>query len=110
MSLSEGANPQRLSSSLSLFRFRSSRVPWILSFALTAFLYLLPVSPAAAQTPLPAAPVFVNTALGGFILGYDIDQTGTEGLLAEAQPLTDGRANVAVETFDQKTGKILKIV
>ncbi|HUK42534.1 MAG TPA: hypothetical protein VLX11_15880, partial [Candidatus Acidoferrales bacterium] len=52
----------------------------------------------------------MNTALGGFILGYDIDQTGTEGLLAESLSLGDGRQNVAVETFDQKTGKILKVI
>jgi hypothetical protein len=54
--------------------------------------------------------VVVNTALGGFILGYDIDQMGTEGILSEALVLNDGKADVAVETFDQKTGKIIKIV
>ena len=54
--------------------------------------------------------VVVNTALGGFILGYDIDQNGTEGLLAESLTLPDGHDNAAIETFDQKTGKILKIV
>lgn len=57
-----------------------------------------------------AGTVFVNTALGGFILGYDIDQNGTEGILAEALTLNDGRHTVAVETFDQRTGKILKIL
>lgn len=54
--------------------------------------------------------VFVNTAMGGFILGYDIDQNGTEGLLAESLNQPGGNFNVALETFDQKTGKILKIV
>ena len=64
-----------------------------------------------AQSP-DAAPdtVFVKTALGGFILGYDIDQNGTEGVLAESVTLAGGTFNVAVETFDQTTGKILKIV
>jgi len=59
-----------------------------------------------------AAPntVFVKTALGGIILGYDIDQSGTEGLLSEARVRADGSLDVAVETFDQITGKILKIV
>jgi len=52
----------------------------------------------------------VHTALGGFILGYDIDQAGTEGLLAESLNVSGGKFNVAVETFDQKTGKILKVV
>lgn len=62
--------------------------------------------------PAPIGPgnVVVQTALGGFILGYDVDQTGTEGLLSEALPLSDGNADVAVETFDQQSGKIIKIV
>jgi len=68
-------------------------------------------APVQAQKVRPApGTVFVNTALGGFILGYDIDQTGTQGILAEALTLNDGRHTVAIETFDQKTGKILKIL
>ena len=63
----------------------------------------------AQKVTPPAGSVFVNTALGGFILGYDIDQNGTEGILAEALSLGNGTFNVAVETFDQRTGKILKI-
>ena len=62
------------------------------------------------QTPIGPGKVVVHTALGGFILGYDVDQTGTEGLLSEALALGDGNADVAVETFDQKTGKIIKII
>jgi hypothetical protein len=69
----------------------------------------------AAQTPVSKpsigpGKVVVHSALGGFILGYDIDQTGSEGLLSEALTLGDGNADVAIETFDQKTGKIIKIV
>jgi hypothetical protein len=55
-------------------------------------------------------PVVVRTALGGFILGYDVDQAGTLGILSEALTLPDGHADVAVETFDQTTGAIVKIV
>lgn len=62
-----------------------------------------------AQNAGPGQAV-VHTALGGFILGYDIDQTGTTGVLSEALTLGDGTHDVAVETFDQKTGKILKVV
>lgn len=62
------------------------------------------------QAPIGPGNVVVQSALGGFILGYDIDQTGTEGILSEALTLPDGKANVAVETFDQKTGKLVKIV
>ncbi len=72
-------------------------------FALCAF-------PASAQMPNIGLGPQVHTALGGFILGYDIDSTGTEGLLAESVSLGGGKNNVAVETFDQKTGKILKII
>jgi hypothetical protein len=54
--------------------------------------------------------VIVHPRLGGEILGYDIDRNGTEGVLSEAFALNDGKNNVATETFDQKTGKILKVV
>lgn len=65
---------------------------------------------AAAQRSKSAPGTFVKTALGGFILGYDIDQNGTEGILSESLTLSDGKFNVATETFDQTTGKIVKIV
>ncbi|HLW87123.1 MAG TPA: hypothetical protein VKR57_01445 [Terriglobales bacterium] len=64
----------------------------------------------AAHGPVGPGNVVVHSALGGFILGYDIDQTGTEGVLSEAFTLANGKANVAVETFDQKTGNIIKIM
>ena len=52
----------------------------------------------------------VHTALGGFILGYDIDPDGTEGLLSEALTLADGRHDIAIETFDQATGAIVRVL
>lgn len=64
----------------------------------------------AQGNPAPPATIFVNTTGGGFILGYDIDQTGTEGILAESKTLAGGKDNAAVETFDQTTGKILRVV
>src|SRR5579863_5044604 len=70
-------------------------------------------STADAQNQVQEAglgPAVVHTALGGQILGYDIQQNGTEGLLSEFVALADGKSNVAVETFDQKSGKILKII
>lgn len=57
-----------------------------------------------------AGTVIVHPRLGGAIIGYDIDRTGTEGLLSEYVSLGDGNNNVATETFDQTTGKILKVV
>jgi hypothetical protein len=93
---------------------KREKCPLVFFAITTASLLLLTgllTIPAAAQNP-SAAPgtVFVNTALGGFILGYDIDQNGTEGLLSESLTLTDGNFNVATETFDQTTGKIVKII
>lgn len=56
------------------------------------------------RTHAAANPIYVHTVLGGFILGYDIDQSGSQGLLAEAFDLPDLKADVAVESFDQTTG------
>ena len=54
--------------------------------------------------------VIVHPKLGGQVLGYDVDRNGTEGVLSEFVSLNNGNSNVATETFDQKTGKILKVV
>lgn len=54
--------------------------------------------------------VIVHSEFGGQIFGFDIDQNGTEGLLSEAQTLANGKVLAAVETFDQKTGKIVAVV
>jgi hypothetical protein len=63
--------------------------------------------------PSPAAgagTVIVQSKFGGQIFGFDIDQKGTEGVLSEAQDLSNGNVLAAVETFDQTTGKILTVV
>ena len=66
---------------------------------------------AQGQSPEPAAgTVIVHSHFGGQIFGFDIDQNGSEGLLTEAQTLSNGNTLNAVETFDQKTGKILQVV
>ena len=78
-----------------------------------AFVCLSVLSLPLAEAQSPGAGLgkaVVHTALGGFILGYDVDSTGTEGLLSEALNAAGGKFDVAIETFDQKTGKILKIV
>jgi hypothetical protein len=64
----------------------------------------------AAHMARHASGVTVQPALGGQILGYDIDRNGTEGILSEYVALGDGKNDVATEVFDQTTGKILKIV
>lgn len=60
-------------------------------------------SPAVGQ-------VIVHSQFGGQIFGFDIDQNGNEGLLAEAKSLPNGNVLAAVETFDQTTGNIIKLV
>lgn len=57
-----------------------------------------------------AGSVIVHSKFGGQIFGFDIDQNGTEGLLSESKTLSNGKLLAAVETFDQTTGKILKVV
>jgi hypothetical protein len=54
--------------------------------------------------------IIVHSQFGGQIFGFDIDQNGTEGLLAEAKSLANGNVLAAVETFDQATGHILHVV
>ncbi len=64
-------------------------------------------SPNSADT---LGRVIVVPKFGGEILGYDIDRNGNEGLLSEAVALSGGANLVATETFDQRTGAILKVV
>ena len=76
---------------------------------------LLAGAPSGASTTAspPAHKVglgkVVSTKDGGQIFGWDINQHGTDGLLASAQNTSEpGVYKVSVETFDQTTGKIVK--
>jgi hypothetical protein len=86
------------------------------SVLLRFFIFLLgtfsifPFTANAQSAETPANSVIVNTKFGGQIFGFDIDQNGTEGILSEAQTLSNGTVLAAVETFDQKTGKILAVL
>jgi hypothetical protein len=82
----------------------------VLSGAVVPLLVSAWEKPAEDSQPDPAAVVIVHPKLGGQILGYDVDRNGTEGLLSEFVSLNNGNSNVATETFDQTTGKILKVV
>lgn len=79
---------------------------------LTLFCALSSLSVAQTSEPANSAAgsIIVHSKFGGQIFGFDIDQNGTEGVLAEAQTLSNGNVEAAVETFDQKTGKILSVV
>jgi hypothetical protein len=83
--------------------------PWI------AVLFVCALSPYAFPQSTPTnsdhtPPIIVHSRFGGQIFGFDIDQNGTEGVLSEAQTLANGNVLAAVETFDQTTGKILKVL
>jgi hypothetical protein len=54
--------------------------------------------------------LIVQGRFGGRIFGFDIDQDGIEGLLAEALTQDDGTVLAAVETFNQRTGEIISVV
>jgi len=83
---------------------------------LSLFCLGLPINAAAqlpADPPRPsvgAGSTLVHSKFGGQIFGFDIDQNGNEGVLTEDKTLANGNVLAAIETFDQKTGKILKVV
>ncbi len=52
----------------------------------------------------------VHPKVPGEILGFDIDQNGTDGVFANYRDLDTGETQLSVETFDQRTGKITKVV
>jgi hypothetical protein len=54
--------------------------------------------------------ILVKSAFGAPIYGYDIDRNGTEGILNEWVQQSNGNVLSAVETFDQATGKIIKVL
>jgi hypothetical protein len=54
--------------------------------------------------------IVVQDKFGGQIFGYDVDRNGSEGMLSEILTLSDGNLMNATETFNQKTGKIVKVV
>jgi hypothetical protein len=54
--------------------------------------------------------VIVRGKLGGLIFGFEIDPNGTEGLLCEAVLNDDGTVSARVETFNQATGRIIRVL
>jgi hypothetical protein len=83
------------------------------TIALTALFWLGQPGQCVAQganEPVGPGKILVHSKFGGQIFGFDIDQNGTEGVLSESQLLSNGKVFAAVETFNQKTGKILDVV
>jgi hypothetical protein len=63
-----------------------------------------------SQPSIGPTGVIVQSQFGGQIFGFDIDQASNEGILCEAQTLENGRTHAAIETFDQTTGAIIRVV
>jgi len=91
-----------------------SMLAWSVSMVSQSTAAQGPTSDAAAsesaQPPIGPGSVIVHSKFGGQIFGFDIDQNGTEGVLSESQNVGGGLYLVAVETFDQNTGNIIKVV
>ncbi len=87
----------------------------VVAVALICIAGLAPIKSAAqvsgvgTEKPVGAGSTIVHSMFGGQIFGFDIDQNGTEGVLSEAQDISGGNVLAAVETFDQASGKILKV-
>ncbi|MGA7560147.1 MAG: hypothetical protein WCF61_06730 [Terriglobales bacterium] len=100
-------------------RKRISRPCWAVVMAAWGVFFLAGATMVCAQVTdgqrgdsreIGAGPIFVYSEFGGSIFGFDIDQNGTEGVFSEGQTLPNGNTLAAVETFDQATGKIVKVV
>jgi hypothetical protein len=57
-----------------------------------------------------AGDVIVRGKLGGLIFGFEVNPNGTEGLLCEAVSNSDGTVSARVETFNQATGGIIRVL
>ncbi|HEV2879281.1 MAG TPA: hypothetical protein VGW96_06815 [Candidatus Eremiobacteraceae bacterium] len=100
-------------------------------FALTLSSLLIPAPTLSAQTSLDVVPLVVlqagfrgqfvgrsfaigkvlHTADGGQVFGFDLNHNGNDGVLGSAKTVTaQGQVVASVETFDQTTAKITKIV
>jgi hypothetical protein len=82
----------------------------VIAIALFSSAWLAAAQTAPTQRPKGPGKIVVRPKFGGQFSGYDIDQNGTEGVLAEQKTLKNGNTLSAVETFDQKTGKIIKVI
>ena len=101
-----------------LFRFSVPALTkrLITNALLGLFLSIAPHVRAADQASFQVNPnagagdVIVRGKLGGLIFGFEIDPNGSEGLLCEAVPNSDGTVSARVETFDQTTGRIIRVL
>ena len=108
---------RQISGMKSLFHSGTILTKRFISTALVGlFVFLASLSRASDQTGFQVNPdagagdVIVHGKLGGLIFGFEVDPNGTEGLLCEAVPNADGTVSARVETFDQATGRIIRVL
>ena len=92
----------------------------VTTLVIVGLLILLAVGALPSNGASPTRPLFnpeawaedviVHGQSGGLIFGFEIDPFGTEGLLCEAVPNSDGTVSAAIETFDQTTGEIISVL
>jgi hypothetical protein len=83
---------------------------WLLFLLVGGLAICLKVSAQAEQPAVGPNGIIVQSQFGGQIFGFDIDQAGKEGVLAESHRQEDGTTLAAVETFDQRTGQIIRVI
>jgi hypothetical protein len=83
---------------------------WLLLLLVGGLAICLKVSAQAEQPAVGPNGIIVQSQFGGQIFGFDIDQAGKEGVLAESHRQEDGTTLAAVETFDQRTGQIIRVI
>ena len=80
-------------------------------FLLSAFVCSAVDGASASDRPaIGPTGVIVQSKFGGQIFGFDIDQASNEGILCEAQTLDSGHTLAAVETFNQTTGALIRVL
>jgi hypothetical protein len=83
---------------------------WVFCFA--GLMLTMPSASRAGESNPAVGPgsVIVHSQFGGQIFGFDIDPNGNEGVLSESKPIAGGNYLAAVETFDQTTGEVIKVI
>ena len=82
----------------------------LLCLSCLGVLMLIPARAGESKPAIGPGSVIVHSKFGGQIFGFDIDPNGSEGILSESTSLPGGNYLAAVETFDQTTGKIIRVV
>jgi hypothetical protein len=82
----------------------------VLAFGAGLALHTVQAGPRQSEPAVGPTGVIVQTQFGGRIFGFEIDQASNEGILCEAQTLDNGRVQAAIETFNQTTGAIIKVI